>query len=162
MNTVLTGVILGSRAQTFVATVGTDIVIKTLTTTTSSIGSAISYLTTNTKPGANDITNTLTELDLEFTVNIIGSVIKEYEEKELSTSIKKVILGVNEVLESIHKELNVIKDAIEYHNSKYLKSWRSFSWNGNMDNIKKHNEVLKSRYQMLLDLLKIYNQTNRN
>lgn len=158
MSTLITGLVLGTKASTMVSTLGTDIVIKTLTTTTSSIGSVISYLTTNTKPGANDITNTLAELDLEFTVNVIESVINDYKEKELSDSLKKIILGVNEILELIHKELNAIKDAIEYHNSKYLNGWRSFSWNGNMDNIKKQNQVLKNRYQMLLDLLKIYNQ----
>jgi hypothetical protein len=154
----LTGIVMGTKASAFVSTVGTDVVIRTLTTTTSSIGSVISYLTTNNRPCANDITNTLTELDLEFTVNVIDSVVNEYEDKELSSAIKKVILGVNDILESIHKELNAIKDAIEYHNSKYFKGWRSFSWTGNMGNIKKHNQVLKSRYQMLLDLLKIYNQ----
>ena len=161
MSTLITGLVLGTKASSFVGTLGTDIVIRTLTTTTSSIGSVISYLSTNTKPGASDITDTLTSLDLEFTVNIIESVVKEYEDKELSSAIKKIILGVNEVLESIHMELNAIKEAIEYHNSKYFKGWRSFSWNsnsGNMDNIKKHNDVLRNRYKMLLGLLKIYNQ----
>ena len=158
----LTGLVMGTKASAFVSTVGTDVVIRTLTTTTSSIGSVISYLATNNRPGATDITNTLLELDLEFTVNVIDSVVKEYEDKELTTAIKKVILGVNEVLEGIHCELNAIKKAIEYHNSKYFNGWRSFSWNGNMDNIKKHNQVLKNRYQMLLDLLKIYNQSIKN
>ena len=106
MSTLITGLVLGTKASTMVSTLGTDIVIKTLTTTTSSIGSVISYLTTNTKPGANDITNTLAELDLEFTVNVIESVINDYKEKELSDSLKKIILGVNEILELIHKELN--------------------------------------------------------
>lgn len=150
------GLVLGTKASAVVTTLGTDIAIKTLTTTTSSIGTVISYLTTNTKPGASEITNTLSTLDLEFTITIINCVITEYTEKELTPSVQKAILGVNEILECINKELNVIKEAIEYHNSKYLKNWRSFSWSGNTETIKKYNDILKNRYQMLLELLKIH------
>ena len=160
MAALIGGLVMGSKASAVVTTLGTDIAIKTLTSTTSSIGSVISYLTTNTKPGASDISSMLSSLDLEFTVTIIECVIKEYVEverkKELVPAIQKAIIGVNEILECINKELNAIKEAIEYHNSKYLKNWRSFSWNGNTDSIRKHNEILKNRYQMLLELLKIH------
>ena len=159
MASLVGGLVMGTKASAVVTTLGTDIVIKTLTSTTSSIGSVISYLTTNTKPGASDISNMISSLDLEFTVTIIECVIKEYAEternKELAPAIQKAILGVNEILECINKELNAIKEAMEYHNSKYLKNWRSFSWNGNTETIKKYNEILKNRYQMLLELLKI-------
>ena len=158
MATLLGAAIIGTSAPRIITTVGTDIAIRTLTTTTSSIGSLISYLTTNTKSGASDINSTLVSLDLEFTISIIENVVKEYDEKELNEPLKKALLGVHEILELIHKELNLIKEAIEYHNSKYFKNWRSFSWSGNTEAIKQHNNTLKSRYSMLLELLKIYSK----
>jgi len=157
MATLLGAAIIGTSAPRIITTVGTDIAIRTLTTTTSSIGSLITYLTTNNKSSF-DINNTLVSLDLEFTISIIENVVKEYDEKELNEPLKKALLGVHEILELIHKELNIIKEAIEYHNSKYFKNWRSFSWSGNTEAIKQHNNTLKSRYSMLLELLKIYSK----
>lgn len=151
-------VVLGSKLTGIVSTVGTDVAIRTLTTTTSSVGSLISYLTTNTKPGASDVISTLVALDLEFTVGIIENVIKELNEEQLNEPIKKALVGVNEILELIHKELKALKEAIEYHNSKYFKNWRSFSWSGNTEALKQYNNTLKNRYAMLLDLLKIYSR----
>ena len=140
-----------------VRTLGQDLAIKTLTTTTSSIGSIISYLATNTKPGASDIMNTLTSLDLEFTIGIIEDVVKDYDAKDLNNvAINKALSGVHEILELIHKELNIIKGAIEYHNSKYFSGWRSFTWSGNLEAIKQYSVTLKNRYSMLFELLKIY------
>ena len=157
MATLLGAAIIGTSAPRIITTVGTDIAIRTLTTTTSSIGSLISYLTTNNN-SSSDINSTLISLDLEFTISIIENVVKEYDEKELNEPLKKALLGVHEILELINKELNLIKEAIEYHNSKYFKNWRSFSWSGNTEAIKQHNNTLKSRYSMLLELLKIYSK----
>ncbi|ARF09498.1 hypothetical protein Indivirus_1_121 [Indivirus ILV1] len=153
---IIESVVIGSKLTGIVSTVGTNVAIRTLTTTTSSIGNLISYLTTNTKPGASDVINTLVSLDLEFTVGIIENVIKELNDETLNEPIKKALFGVNETLMLIHRELNSLKGAIEYHNSKYLKNWRSFSWSGNTEALKQYNATLKNRYSMLLDLLKIY------
>lgn len=160
METLATGllstVVFSSKATNVVSTLGTDLVINTVTTTTSSICNMIKYLSTSNQPGINDIIFTLNRIDLEFTVGIIDQLVKEQTGKDLNDSVKKALIGVNEILSLIHGELDSIKKAIEYHKSKYFSEWRSFSWEGNIDSLKQHNSILKNRYQMLLELLKIY------
>lgn len=147
--------LIGSKVAILASTVGTDILIKTVTNTTSSIVSMTGYLMTSSQPGINEIVSTLKKIDLEFTVGIIEELVKEQEGKDLEDSVKKAMLGVNETLSLIHQELDSMKQAIEYHNTKYFSGWRSFSWTGNINNIKDHNEILKNRYTILFDLLKI-------
>ena len=158
MANIILPIIVGSKLTGLATNIGTDIALRTLSTTASSVTGIISYLTVNQKPGLSDIVNTLSSLDLEFTVTIIENVTKELDHNDLNNPLNKALEGVNEILLQIHKELNAIKDAIEYHNSKYFKSWRSFSWSGNMEKIKQYNDILISRYGMLLDLLKIYSK----
>ena len=149
--------ILSSRATSVVATLGTDLIITTITATTSSIGSMIGYLTTNKNPGIFDVNNILISTDLDFTIGIIEQIVREQEGKPLNESIKKALIGVNNILEAIHYELDSIKKAIENHKTKYFSSWRSFSWNGTIDSLKKHSDILKHRYSILFELLKISN-----
>lgn len=159
MANIILPLMVGSKLAGLTTNIGTDIALRTLATTASSVTGLISYLTEKSKsPGANDIANTLVALDLEFTVSVIENVINELNTNDLNNPLNKALEGVSEILLLIHKELNTIKDAIEYHNLKYFKNWRSFSWSGNMEKIKQYNDILKSRYTMLLDLLKIYSK----
>jgi hypothetical protein len=161
METLATGllstVVFGGKASSVVSAIGTDLVINTISTTTTSIGCMIKYLTTSNQPGIDEIINTLNNTDLDFTIIIIDHLVKEQSGKNLNESVKMALIGVNEILELIHKELDTIKKAIEYHKTKYFNTWRGFSWSGNLNLIKQHNDILKNRYQMLLELLKIYN-----
>jgi len=134
-----------------------DIIIKTLTTTISSISNMIKYLYKD-KFEINEIINILTLIDLEYTVIIIDQLIKEQDINKLNESLKKSLVGVTEILIKIDNELNSIKKAIEYHNTKYFKSWRKFYWNGNLEILKQHNTILVHRYNILFKLLKIYHK----
>ncbi|AYV76929.1 MAG: hypothetical protein Barrevirus4_13 [Barrevirus sp.] len=135
--------------------VGSDIAVRSLIATTSSVTNLISYLTTN-KSSPSDISSILISLDLEFTIKIIEELVKDWIDKEVSEPVRIAIIGVQQIVELINKELNEIKGAIEYHNSKYFKGWRSFTWSNSPDIIKNHSITLKSRYTMLFELLKIY------
>lgn len=163
MGTLATGllgsVILSGKASAVVSTIGTDLIIQTVTTTTSSIGSLIKYLTTSNQTCIQDILIILRKIDLEFTISIINELVKEQNGKQLNQSVKKALVGVHEILDRIDQELTSIKKAIEYHNTKYFAGWRGFSWNGNIDLIKEHDNTLKHRYMILVDLLEIYNKS---
>lgn len=150
-------VVFSGKAATLVSTIGTDLIIGTITSTTSSIGGMIKYLTINNQPGIKEVISFLNNIDLEFTINIIDQLVKEQTGKELQDSVKKSLLGVNEILQKIHNELNSIKKSIELHNTKYLNYYRSFVCDLNIDVLGKHNNILKHRYNILFELLKIYN-----
>lgn len=152
----ITTIVLSSRATSIVTAVGTNLIIGTITSTTSSICGVIKYMTLSTNTCINNITDALTSIDLEFTVNIIEELVKEQQDKELPESVRKALFGLSEILELIHQELHSIKKSIDLHNVKYLNGWRSFCWEGNIETIIKHNTILKHRYNILFELLKIY------
>ena len=97
-------------------------------------------------------------IDLEFTITILDQLVKEQEGKILQESVKKALFGVSDILTNIHDELKVFHDSIGYHNTKYFSGWRSFSCMSSIDVIKQYNEILRNRYNMLFELLKIYNK----
>ena len=140
---------------TIMSRVGTDFAVRTLTTTTSSICSLLSHLTSYDTVGIDDIKNELFKIDLENKVMVIEELIREYEKKEVRPSIKRAILGVNEILSKIHDELTIIKEAVETHQKKYFSSWRSFDCKYNIKILQKHKAILDERYNLLIDLLKI-------
>ncbi len=140
---------------TIMSRVGTDFAVRTLTTTTSSICGLLSSLTSYENVGIDDIKNELSKIDLENKVMVIEELIREYEKKEVRPSIKRAILGVNEILSKIHDELTTIKEAVEAHQKKYFNSWRSFDCKYNIRTLQKHKAILDERYDLLIDLLKI-------
>lgn len=153
-------VLVGGQVVSLLSTVGTDFIIKSMTSTTSSICAVLAGFAYSDEPGMTKIKEDLDKIDLEHTVNVIEELVKEQEceeGKEAHTSVKKALVGVHIILEKIHEELNTIKEAIEYHKTKYLNDWRRFDCSCNIKTIQKHNETLERRYKMLVDLLKIYN-----
>lgn len=150
---------LTGKATTLVSTLGCDLIISTITRSTKGICSVLTYFATSNHSGIKEIINQLDQTDLEFYISIIEQVVNEQEGKELPVSVKKALIGVNDILTLIHKELDEIKKSLEYHETKYFNTWRSFSLQYNIETIKKHNDLLKNRYSVLIELLKIYNFT---
>lgn len=156
--TVIGTALLSGKAASIVSTVSTDLIIGTITTSTKAIGSMLTYLASSEQNGIKDVISIIKSTDLEFTISIIEQVVKEQENKTLPDSVKKALIGVNDILDMIHKELDNIKNAVEYHNTKYFNTWRSFSCDCNMETIKSHNELLNHRYSILIELIKINNK----
>lgn len=161
MATLATGllhtVVLSSKVTSIISTVGIDLIIGTITTTTSSIINVIKYIATSIDFGVSGLISEILLLDLEFTLGIIDELVKEQQHKQLTESVKRALLGVSEILESINNELSIIKKEIDYHNTKYFNTWRKLSCQSNIETITKYNALLTHRCKMLFDLLKIYN-----
>lgn len=159
MSGVMEAVVLGAKIAPVINKLGTDVVISAVTTTTSSVIRVLSYITAMDHLGTQDIKNRLVDIDLEFFITVLDQLVKEQKEKINKESVKLALVGMNNILEEIHKELNIIKETIEYHQSKYFSSWRSFSnCSYSIDSIKKHKDILHQRYEILTDLLSIYNK----
>jgi lysophospholipase L1-like esterase len=149
MNTLL----YTSNMISLVNTMGTNLIIKSLTTTTSSLCSLVVYLTATNHP---QIIKKIKKLDLPYKVSIIGNVLTEYKTDEIqSIAIKQSIIGVQEILEMINNELITLKDIIDTHNSKYFSNWRYLDCYVNVKLLKKYNKILDNRYKMLIELLQI-------
>jgi cellobiose-specific phosphotransferase system component IIB len=139
--------------------VGTSLLVTTITKTTTAIGSNVKIITTSDNPSLEYVKKELAKIDLVYTVEVIKEVVREQdiEGKEMKDSIKRALLGVNEILEKIHDELNTINESIKNHESKYFNGWRGFTCKYNLRTIIKHKNILDSRYKIFIDLLKVYN-----
>lgn len=156
MATLLGTALLSAQTANIVSRIGTDVVIGTLTTTASSVGRLLTYITDHPTLGTSEFKRELEDLDLQFFITVLDRLVKEQNTKDIQDSTKQALLGVNESLTKIQDELNSVKEAIEYHQTKYFASWRSFAC-PSLDSIKKHKKILETRYNLLTDLLQIYN-----
>lgn len=153
--------IFSGKALTAINTAGTNLIINTITTTTTSIFGVLKTITTTSGPKVKEYIDQIKVIDLEFTITILDQLVKEQEDKVLQESVKRALVGVNEILLNIHKELKILEESIRYHNTKYFNDWRSFSSTASIELIKQHNDILKNRYNMLFELLKIYSKDNQ-
>jgi len=158
MSGLLTTVVAGSTALSLLGTIGGPLLVQAITATTGSIIGSVKYVTSSNKPGLKEISKALKDIDLEFFIGVLEELVKEQENKANTESIKKALCGVQEILQNIEKELQIIKDDIEIHNSKYISGWRSFNCTCNIESIHLNKKILDQRYNTLVDLLKIYNK----
>ena len=146
---------LTGKALSIANSVGTGLIIRTLTSTTSSICYVLGNLTSHEQPGIKEVISEVASLDLEHIVSVIEALVGEYDETSVPTSVKKALCGVNKILEDIHEELNVIRETVEYHKSKLFSGWRGCDCKQNIELIKKHKEISNNRYKILIELLMI-------
>jgi hypothetical protein len=128
-----------------------------VSSTISSIVKTVRYVTGTDSPGMQDVVNEIAAIDIEFTIGVLGEFIKESQvETSKYESVKKALMGVQEILESIDKELQIIYEAMELHRLKYVNSIRTFKCKCNIENLKNSKSKLLDRYNVLTNLLKIY------
>jgi len=137
--------------------IGTDVLIRTMSTTTSALYELVKFIINTDHPGLKNIQDTLESIDLEHYINVIDKLVTEHDHtSDMKDSVKEALLGVTKILQKIHDELIVIKKAYEKHKNKYFYRWRSFQCKYNIEIIVKHKHILDSRYDMLIKLLIIY------
>lgn len=134
--------------------ISSDLLMKSLTSTTASVFSSILRLTSMDAPYAKDIIKELKKTDLELKLKVLDAFIKENTGNIEKESVKHAINGVHEVLIDINKGLNALENATIWHNTKYFSSWRSLSCEYSIHDIKKHNSLLDTRTELLFKILK--------
>ena len=147
--------ILGISMFTIVSSATTNFLINSLTKTADTMCCSMKRIAVVNHPCVVEIRCKLEKMDLIFFTNIIQRLVSEYKGKEVSNALKEALYGVNEILENINNELTTITDAIDKHSQKYFSQWRYFDCNCNIDTIVEHEKILKKRYEILIDLLKI-------
>jgi len=157
--TLIETILFGAKTTFLLSTIGKDIILKTLSATSESIISITTYILDSKHSCINEIKQKINIMDLQFTITIIKQIIQEQNNNfdNLQESVKKAILGVNYVLKKIEKELKEIIKNLEYHETLYFNQWRNLDCDNNINEITNLNKILMKRYNLLIDLLKIYN-----
>jgi hypothetical protein len=148
--------LFSNKITTITCNVGTSIIMSTIKATTSSITGIISYIVFEHENNMEQIQKLLKDTDMHFTITTIQAFINEQNITDSHKSISTALSGVSEILTIIHDDLQSIKNEFEYHKSRYFSSYRTFTWSQNISKLEGHNTILKHRYDLLFDLLKIY------
>ncbi len=139
--------------------IGSGVLVTTISKTASSLYNLIKFIANTDHPGLKNIQDTLELLDLEYYIKVINKLLNEYgSASDLMGSVKESLFGVEKILQKIHDELIIIKEAYDKHKNKYFYKWRTFQCKYNIETIKKHKLVLNSRFDMLVKLLIIYKE----
>lgn len=149
-------VFLAFRAAGIFGLITSDLLMKSLTSTTASIYKSILHITSLDAPYAQDFIKFITKIDLRLKLVVLDSFIKENGEKineSNKESLKELIAGVLEILNNIKAGLNEIENAIAYHDTKYFANWRAFSCQYTLSKIKEHNALLELRTELLFKVL---------
>lgn len=155
--TLLDSLLFSTTITSELTLITASVLITALTTTTSQIFTLVNQMTSTKNSTYNKIINRLHEEELCTFISIIDELVKEQSDKTiLKNSVKKAILSVNEILLLIKEELLLIQKKVNKHNEKYFSYWRYFNCDYNIDRIFSHHKKLTKRYNMLIDLLKIY------
>lgn len=136
-----------------VAIYNADTITKTVGSTIKSFVSLISYISSYTDH--EHVFKELSKLDLEYKISIIDELVKDCCNMD-NLIVNKAIIGLNDILHNINKELQAIDELIRNHNKKYFSSWRDFNCDSYISSIKHHAVILTNRYKILIDLLALY------
>uniref|UniRef100_A0A6C0ECK3 Uncharacterized protein n=1 Tax=viral metagenome TaxID=1070528 RepID=A0A6C0ECK3_9ZZZZ len=143
-----------------VTTVGKDLIVQSILSTTRGISSGIAYLFTSTsqRKEVKEIKILLEKLDIEAEVKVVEAFVKKLSEdkKDSIDVIAMALENLKNTVEKIEKELDEIKKKIEQeNNTSYIGSW----WYGypdltpNYNEIEKLSSVFKTRLDMLIKIV---------
>lgn len=159
--------ILGINTVGLLTSVSTSLMVNTLLYTLSNTNKSVQKLLKIDGPTYDNILVELEKIDIDFTVNVISQAIKEISNKidndctdiilyyDKIDSKKMAINYIVKLLEEINDELAIIYSDVKCHNEKYLKEWRTFECDININNIKIKSKILKDRFNILLQLYSI-------
>src|SRR5690606_2281394 len=111
------------------------LIVSAVSRTIGSIINVLSYMKSSNSECADDLLKKVQHIDLEFTVRIIQMLIEEENKKISCPVVLSALEGLNEVLVRINIDLETLREAIAYHQTKWFAAWRQFSWSGNIETI---------------------------
>lgn len=104
------------------------------------------------------INEVISDHDLISKLEIIQALMSDIEEDKTSVkkqSIQKALTNLHLVIEDIKRLLENIDGKIKYHHTKYFSSWRSLSYEKEIKRLKRLIQLMDTRYQMFLEVLKV-------
>jgi len=147
-------------AGKIITTIGINAVCASITTITSAarnIYDVIGGISKSKTPGQKNVVDLLEKLDLEETVKIVDSMLKEISREKISSKTLMLCLDVlTDILKKIEAELQNIDKMLRYNGSLWvLSTFRSYDCSSNMAKIEEYKNVLDSRLKRFIDLLQI-------
>lgn len=134
---------------------GTELVSET----SKGIFNSIYNIITDKHPEIQEITQ---PMDLTSKVRVVESIVREvdseidHEDLEDNEPLRVSLLEVKEILENIHKDLENIKDGIEYHKTLWFHRFRSAGYKTTIHKLKLDKNALDSRLDNLVRVIALF------
>lgn len=132
---------------------GKEIVVQTISSTSSSIISTIKTISDNYDNETKELFN---RLDIKFKLEIITKYIESIEfNKHLDNkSIDLCVEYIKEILIMIENEVNNLEKEIEIYKKRWIGNLSSGSFKTQFTNIESHVNILEQRFNTLIKILK--------
>ena len=95
-----------------------------------------------------DLVEITSPLDIISKVKLIETLIRDVNDEikvqntEIPKSLELSIQQLNDIVERIHKNLNNIKNGVEYHKTLWFSSFRNVGYLEEVETLKKNNSIL--------------------
>lgn len=155
MALIIQSLILSSKLA-LATTISSKIIVSTIDATVSSITGIIKYISNEPTNTNEHIAKFLQMTDLQFTVTTIQEFVREQNVENMNNSVITALHGVSEILTTIHDNLQSIQTEYNAYKQRYFSSYRTFVWSKDINILEFNNNILKHRYGLLFELLKIY------
>lgn len=113
-------------------------------------GSLIKSIYTHKNP---DVTKILKELDIEFKLHTIESVLKT-ENISGEDPVKICLAYVHQSINKVHYDLAEIEKRITYHQTKWFNKWRSLHIKSKLEELTIDMKILENRFHEFIELSK--------
>ena len=129
----------------------------TIASTAINIYDIIGGISRSKTPGRANVVDLITRIDLEETVKIVDSMVKEIAREKIN--LKTLILcldALTDILKKIECELQNIDTMLRYNGSLWiLTSFRSYDCSTNMTKLEEHKNILDARLKRFIELSQI-------
>jgi hypothetical protein len=109
-----------------------------------------------------DLIEIVAPLDIISKVKLIETLIRDVNDEikvqhtEIPKSLELSIQQLNDIINKIHKNLNDIKDGIEYHKTLWFSSLRTATYLKDIETLTKNNSILDTRLDHLIKIIMLF------
>jgi hypothetical protein len=138
-------------------TIGSDIIVKSITGAASGIVSGIKYFisTPSSRKDIKDIQDLIERLDIEAEIQVIEAYVKDYQNINDKEAISIALKNLGDMINKLHKEIDTMKEKVERDaQMSYIGSWWYGYSNltGHYGNIESYWLRLIKRFKLLRDV----------
>lgn len=106
-------------------------------------------------PGMSQVQEALALLDLEAKLKCWRSLVDALDQRTLPVPVHISLNWFTESIHHVEESLQLLKNAIEYHQSKYLSTWRSCDFTEPLRMLTANVKILGERETTLLQMIAI-------
>jgi len=106
-------------------------------------------------PGMAQVQQSLSLLDLEVKLKCWRTLVDALSQRNLPYPVKISLHWFTASIKNVEESLQLLKNAVEFHQSKYFPSWRSCNFSEPLRSLETHVKILAERETTLLQMIAI-------